>query len=77
MSSLTPELKTQIETELQQNPVVLFMKGEADSPMCGFSARAVVGSDKPHERASALMALRDGSVREPCKKTSPPIRSPR
>ncbi|WP_395690358.1 DUF3427 domain-containing protein [Nocardioides sp.] len=28
----------------------------------GISARAVVGSDKPHERASALMALRDGSV---------------
>ena len=28
----------------------------------GISARAVIGNDKPDERASALMALRDGNV---------------
>ncbi|MBI1309625.1 MAG: Grx4 family monothiol glutaredoxin [Proteobacteria bacterium] len=37
---LTPELKTSIDQTVQGNPVVLFMKGTADGPMCGFSARA-------------------------------------
>lgn len=40
MSSLSPELKKSIEKLLSTHPVVLFMKGNADSPMCGFSARA-------------------------------------
>lgn len=38
--SLTPEVKKSIEKTLAENPVVLFMKGTADGPMCGFSARA-------------------------------------
>ncbi len=33
-------LKT-IETVIRENPVVLFMKGTADFPMCGFSSRVV------------------------------------
>ncbi len=35
------EIKEQIEEILDKNPVVLFMKGKADFPQCGFSARAV------------------------------------
>ncbi|MCP5404809.1 MAG: Grx4 family monothiol glutaredoxin [Pseudomonadaceae bacterium] len=34
-------LKSRIETMLAQNPVLLFMKGMPEAPMCGFSARAV------------------------------------
>jgi monothiol glutaredoxin len=30
-----------IETEVKSNNVVLFMKGTADMPMCGFSGRSV------------------------------------
>lgn len=33
-------LKSHIEQITNSAPVVLFMKGEAESPMCGFSARA-------------------------------------
>ena len=33
-------LKT-IDTVIRENPVVLFMKGTADFPMCGFSSRVV------------------------------------
>jgi monothiol glutaredoxin len=31
----------QIDTTVKSNDVVLFMKGTADSPMCGFSGRSV------------------------------------
>lgn len=35
------ELKTQIETLLGSSKVVLFMKGNAEMPQCGFSANSV------------------------------------
>lgn len=38
---LTPALQAQIETLLNEHPIVLFMKGLPESPMCGFSAKAV------------------------------------
>lgn len=41
MEYLTPELQAQIETQISSAPVVLYMKGNASQPMCGFSARAV------------------------------------
>ncbi len=41
MEYLTPELKSQIEAQISSAPVVLYMKGTASQPMCGFSARAV------------------------------------
>ncbi len=34
------DVKTRIEDLLNQNKVVLFMKGTQNFPMCGFSARA-------------------------------------
>lgn len=30
-----------IKSEIENNKIVLFMKGEADAPMCGFSAATV------------------------------------
>lgn len=35
------EVKVKIENLLNQNQVVLFMKGTQSFPMCGFSARAI------------------------------------
>jgi monothiol glutaredoxin len=37
---MTDALKT-IDQLVRENPVVLFMKGTADFPMCGFSSRVV------------------------------------
>lgn len=37
----TADLKDQIEKLLNSSKVVLFMKGNADMPMCGFSANTV------------------------------------
>lgn len=34
-------IQSQIQTIIDSNPVVLFMKGSKDAPMCGFSAMTV------------------------------------
>jgi monothiol glutaredoxin len=36
-----PELKAKVEEVLDENPVLLFMKGTPDTPRCGFSMRVV------------------------------------
>ena len=38
---MSRDVQQEIEQLVQENPIVLFMKGSADFPMCGFSARAV------------------------------------
>lgn len=38
--SLDPALRSRIESLLQSNKVVLFMKGAPNAPQCGFSAKA-------------------------------------
>jgi len=37
----TEEMKAKIATDVKENPVVLYMKGDAAMPQCGFSARVV------------------------------------
>ncbi len=39
-NALTPELKQTWDTLVQENDLVLFMKGTPDAPQCGFSNRA-------------------------------------
>lgn len=38
---LTQQLRQEIEKDIKNNKVVIFMKGTPESPMCGFSGRAV------------------------------------
>jgi monothiol glutaredoxin len=38
---LTDQLRQQIENEVKNNKVVIYMKGTASAPQCGFSMRAV------------------------------------
>ncbi len=38
---LSENLKQQIEGDIKNNKVVIYMKGTADAPMCGFSAKSV------------------------------------
>lgn len=34
-------LREQIENDIKNNPIIIYIKGELDAPMCGFSARAI------------------------------------
>ncbi len=38
---LTDQLRQEIEKDIKNNKVVIFMKGTVDQPQCGFSGRAV------------------------------------
>ena len=38
---MTPELKERLDTLIQQNKILLFMKGNKLMPQCGFSNNAV------------------------------------
>ena len=59
------EIKERIEQILNSNDVVLFMKGTAQFPMCGFSARATailqdLGVDFAHVNVLEDQEIREG-----------------
>jgi monothiol glutaredoxin len=63
--SLDPALLSRIETLLQSNRVVLFMKGSPDAPQCGFSSKAagVLNALLP-EGYAHVNVLADAEIRE-------------
>lgn len=63
--SLDPALRARIESLLQSNRIVLFMKGQPQMPQCGFSAKAVgalnaLGVDYAHVNVLADQDIREG-----------------
>ncbi|QMU55873.1 MAG: Grx4 family monothiol glutaredoxin [Candidatus Mycalebacterium zealandia] len=38
---MSEEIKNSIKSQVENNPVILFMKGTREMPECGFSARVV------------------------------------
>jgi monothiol glutaredoxin len=61
---LTPELRARIESTLQANRVVLFMKGSPAQPRCGFSAKAAGILDGLLGDYGHVDVLADGEIRE-------------
>ena len=62
---MNPALRSRIETLLQSNRVVLFMKGQPNMPQCGFSAKAVgalsmLGVDYAHFNVLSDQDIREG-----------------
>ncbi|MBO1324188.1 Grx4 family monothiol glutaredoxin [Acetobacter sp. TBRC 12305] len=62
---MTDAAKQKIQQDIDTNPVMLFMKGDADFPQCGFSARVVqvlqhLGVPFKTENVLADPALRQG-----------------
>ncbi|WP_101927556.1 MULTISPECIES: Grx4 family monothiol glutaredoxin [Luteimonas] len=62
--SLDPALRTRIDTLLQGNRAVLFMKGSPATPQCGFSAKAVSALDALGVDYATVNVLEDGEIRE-------------
>jgi monothiol glutaredoxin len=63
--SLDPALRARIDSLLQSNRIVLFMKGEPRAPQCGFSAKAIgvldtLGMDYAHVNVLADPEIREG-----------------
>lgn len=61
---MSPDLKNQIEKDIKDNKVVIYMKGTAESPMCGFSARAVQILQSYHVPIKDLNVLSHEGLRQ-------------
>lgn len=59
-----------IKQTVEQNDVVLFMKGTPDFPQCGFSGRAVQVLKACGARFTAVDVLADSEIREGIKQYS-------
>jgi monothiol glutaredoxin len=60
----THPLREQIQTAIDENPVILFMKGTPEQPMCGFSARTVAILQSVGQPFAAVNVLPDPSIRQ-------------
>ena len=57
------DINEQIRATLGEHPIVLFMKGTPEFPMCGFSARAAQALTKACAAFHAVNVLADPRVR--------------
>jgi len=64
MSSLSPELRAKIESLIQSDEVVLFMKGNRSFPQCGFSAKVVGILNTLVPKYTTVNVLSDPEVRQ-------------
>lgn len=62
--SLPDETRQKIERYLEQDRVVLFMKGNPQAPMCGFSAKTAGMLDTLLESYTSVDVLQDPEIRE-------------
>ena len=60
---MNPDIKAKIEKLLTNDQVVLFMKGNASFPQCGFSARAVAILQELGTQFSTVDVLEDEDIR--------------
>ena len=58
------EIRDFIQQAIDENPVMLFMKGTPDAPACGFSARTSAVLNTLNVRYAALDILPDPRIRQ-------------
>ncbi|GAL96831.1 glutaredoxin [Acetobacter tropicalis NRIC 0312] len=61
---MSETVKQHIQNEIDTNPVVLFMKGDADFPQCGFSARVVQILSHVGVPFKSINVLADPAIRQ-------------
>ncbi len=63
-------VQDKIKQQLSENEIVLYMKGSADMPMCGFSARAVNILKSCGAKFATVDVLQDEELRQGIKSFS-------
>lgn len=63
-------INDKLENIIKSNPIVLFMKGEQSTPMCGFSATVVGILNHLNIEFESINVLSDDSIREGIKQYS-------
>jgi len=61
---MTETIKDRIKTIVEENDVVLFMKGEANSPICGFSSVVCQILKKLNVQFVGVNVLADEQIRQ-------------
>ncbi len=64
------KIKQRIENDIKNNKVFLYMKGTAEAPMCGFSARVVDVIKKHNVAFKTFNILSDEQIRSAVKEYS-------
>lgn len=64
MSDETNPLRDAIREAIDENPVILFMKGTPEQPMCGFSARTAAALQALGAPFAAVDILPDPRIRQ-------------
>src|SRR5947209_20585833 len=64
MSDQANTLRDAIQEAIDENPVILFMKGTPEAPACGFSARTVAILQSMGARFAAVDILPDPRIRQ-------------
>ena len=57
-------IQEKIKADIEANAIILFMKGNAELPMCGFSARAVNVLKSCGAKFATVDVLQDDEVRQ-------------
>jgi monothiol glutaredoxin len=64
MSEQSNQIRDAIAQAIGDNPVILFMKGTPEQPMCGFSARTVAALQALNAPFAAVDILPDPRIRQ-------------
>jgi monothiol glutaredoxin len=64
------DIKDRIDTQLSDNPVLLYMKGTPDFPQCGFSGQTVAALKAIGKPFSFVNIFEDPEIREGLKNYS-------
>lgn len=61
---MTRDIQKEIDDTIKSNDIVLFMKGTADFPMCGFSGMVVQVLQRENATFKDINVLDDNEIRE-------------
>ena len=64
------QLKQRIDNDVKNNKILLYMKGSAEAPLCGFSAQAVSILKQYQKPFKTINILDDESIRQGMKEYS-------
>ena len=64
MSTLNEKIQQKIQTQIKENPIILYMKGTPDFPQCGFSQQVVHILKQLNCQFCAINVLADDDIRE-------------
>ena len=64
MNDTATDVRTRIEQQIADNPVILYMKGTPQLPMCGFSMRTVEALKQCNQEFAFVNIIADPAIRE-------------